>query len=442
MPAIARVMIVDDGESSGQLVASVRAQGFEAVRESLSVTPAEVYAQHPDLIVVDGRSQHDSGLELTRSLKADPATEALPVVLINEDMTAASQRDSLDAGATDVIAPPANAAAFGFRVRALVRLEVMRGELKRRRTIMERFAIDLPSADFDHLALHGSRLLVLGSGEADEEEIAACLDEIFVVDRSGDVIDALGQVSANAYDAVVVLAGEATTEQMVEFCADIRRNVSFFNLPVLLVLPPTALDAAEAAHRERVSDVLFSPVTPEDLRQQLLVWIRHWRYREQLIMAARNTKSLVTIDGLTGLSSYGFFRDYLKDLIADCEAGNKTFALGIIKVADVPEINDAYGYSAGDHLLRQVGQIVNQLVRVEDLAARFRGMEFSMLLPQTGAEAAQLVVDRVAGVVTNTDFLVMGCPHALRPRLSAGLITYAPGDSDKSMLDAALAAVE
>ncbi len=441
MPAIARVMIVDrQGVQSG-LSASVQSQGFETVSETVSISPSSVSAKHPDLVVIDNRADRDAGLALTRALKDDPETESMPVVLIDDDMSADRQRAGLEAGATDVIAAPSNDAAFGFRVRALVRLEVMRAELSRRRDIMERFAIDLPPADLDNLAIHGSRLLLLGNGGGNEAEIAKTLGEVFSVDSVSDSVEAMGTVSANRYDAVIAVANDETVDQIVEFCADIRRNVSFFNLPIIAILPPGQLLAAELAHRERVSDVLFSPVSAEDLRQQLLVWIRHWRYREELIKAARETKSLVTIDGLTGLSSHGFFRDYLGDLIKDCARTNKTFAMAVIQVSDVAGINDTYGYSSGDHLLRQVGQIVNQLVRVEDLAARFRGTEFCMLLPQTSAESANLVLNRVRGVIANTDFLVMGCPHAIRPQLKSGLVTYDHDADGKSILERAQASV-
>ncbi|MDP6952479.1 MAG: hypothetical protein QGF53_06925, partial [Alphaproteobacteria bacterium] len=160
MPAIARVMIVDQlGVQSG-LSASVQSQGFETVSETVAISPSSVSAKHPDLVVIDSRSDRDTGLALTRALKNDPETEATPVVLIDDDMSADKQRAGLDAGATDVIAAPSNDAAFGFRVRALVRLEVMRAELGRRRNIMERFAIDLPPADLDHLAVHGSQILL------------------------------------------------------------------------------------------------------------------------------------------------------------------------------------------------------------------------------------------------------------------------------------------
>jgi len=310
----------------------------------------------------------------------------------------------------------------------------------RRRRVMERFSIDVPPVDIDRMPVDDARVLVVGAPA--DDPATAPLGEEFAVDREDDPMIALGMLAGNQYDAVVVRAKPGTMDEMTQFCADVRRNVTFFNLPVLLTLPEDAVEVANAAHDERVSDVLFDPVDPLDLRQQVLVWIRHWRYRGRLIAAARQTKSIVTIDAVTQLSSHAFLMDYMSDLVEDCEAHERGFALGYIDIRDVAQINRDFGYSAGDHLLRQIGQIVRRLVRVEDMGARYRGKEFCVLLPHTDGEVAHLVVERLASVVRNTEFLLMGCPQAMKPDLGTGWAVYEPGDTPQSLLDRAHGAVK
>jgi len=209
-------------------------------------------------------------LDLTRALLASPKTENVPAVLINSDMSAESQSSSIDAGADDVIGPPINKVALGFRVRSLVCLEVMRSELMRRRDTLERFAIDVPPADLDHMNISGARVLIVGT----PLDAAALenFEDTFTVDSESDPMTALSQLAEMNYSAVIVLASPDTIDDMVEICTDVRRNVSYSNLPVLPVLPS---EAATKAHDIRVSDVLFQPLDILDLRQQALVWIRH-----------------------------------------------------------------------------------------------------------------------------------------------------------------------
>jgi len=441
MTSNARVMIVDQSGAPDQLLESIRAQGFDALCEpAQNLSPERVTAQNPDLIVIDNQKDEAVGIEIARTLKKSPDTQGLPLVMINSDLSEASQVSSLEAGADDVIGSPINALSLGFRVRSLLRLEIMHAELMRRRNTMERFAIDVPPADLERLPIDDAKVLIVGASP--DLTMIDALSEMFALDRESDPIEALGRVAGERYDSVVVAADNSSIDDALEFCTDVRRNVAYFNLPIIVVLPPDATEAATAAHNERVSDVLFAPVDPLDLRQQVAIWIRHWRYRTQLVDAARETKSIVTIDPVTELSSHAFLHDYMTDLIAECEDRDRTFALCYITVRDVEQINRDSGYSSGEHLLRQVGQIVKRLVRVEDLGSRCRSTEFCVLLPHTDLEDAGVVIDRVAGVIRNTEMLLMGCTHSIRPNLGTSVTTYQPGDTSESVLDRARATVK
>lgn len=436
----ARVMIVDQTGADSKLIAAIQGQGFDAVCEAAAnMSPDRVSASDPDLVVINNQNDMAVGLDITRALKASSITEDVPVVLINSDMSAESQANSIDAGANDVIGPPLNDIALGFRVRSLVRLEVMRTELMRRRDTLERFAIDVPHADLERMSTDDARVLIVGSFP--DADSVKTLEQSFAVDIEEDPIDAQGRLAGADYSAVIVMASPDTVDDMVEFCSDIRRNVSYFNLPVLLVLPSEAVAAATKAHEIRVSDVLFQPLDVLDLRQQALVWIRHWRYRGKLIAAARQTKSIVTIDPVTELSTHAFLLEYMASLVQECRDHGRTFSVGYFRLPEVAALNKEFGHAAGEHLLRQVGQIVKRLVRVEDMGSRYHPTELCVLLPHTGGESVPLVVERVASVVRNTEFLLMGCTHAMRPVLEIGWAEYQSGDDAQSVLDRASATV-
>ena len=163
MSSTARVMIVDQSGAPDRLLESVRAQGFEALCEpAQGLSPDRVTAQNPDLIVIDNQTDETIGIDIARTLKQSANTKALPLVMINSDLSEASQVSSLEAGADDVIGSPINDLSLGFRVRSLLRLEVMRAELMRRRNTMERFAIDVPPADLDRLPIDDAKVLIVG----------------------------------------------------------------------------------------------------------------------------------------------------------------------------------------------------------------------------------------------------------------------------------------
>lgn len=70
----------------------------------------------------------------------------------------------------------------------------------------------------------------------------------------------------------------------------------------------------------------------------------------------------------------------------------------IFKERKIPlKVNDSFGHQAGDDLLCLVAEIIRRNLRATDLAARFGGDEFAVLLPETGADAARAVVQRLQG---------------------------------------------
>jgi diguanylate cyclase (GGDEF)-like protein len=127
----------------------------------------------------------------------------------------------------------------------------------------------------------------------------------------------------------------------------------------------------------------------------------------------------------------------MSNLITECQAHNRTFSVGYFKLPEVEAINQEFGYAAGEHLLRQVGQIIKLLVRAEDMGAHYQPTELCVLLPDTSGDSVPLVVERIASIVRNTEFLLMRCTRAMRPLLEIGWAQYQSGDSAQSVLDRA-----
>jgi len=86
-------------------------------------------------------------------------------------------------------------------------------------------------------------------------------------------------------------------------------------------------------------------------------------------------------DPLTSLPNRILFMDQIEDLIAQTRAGGGQFAVMFLDLDGFKNINDTLGHAAGDELLRMVGSRLIRLARSHDVASRFGGDEFAMLLP-------------------------------------------------------------
>ncbi|MDR1444144.1 MAG: GGDEF domain-containing protein [Treponema sp.] len=104
-------------------------------------------------------------------------------------------------------------------------------------------------------------------------------------------------------------------------------------------------------------------------------------------------------DVKTGLYNHGFFIHRLSEEISRTRRSNITSSVIVLDVDKFKNFNDAFGHLAGDKVLEALAITLKQTVRSEDIPSRFGGEEFTMLLPDTGNEAAWSVSERLRNAV-------------------------------------------
>jgi diguanylate cyclase (GGDEF)-like protein len=122
-------------------------------------------------------------------------------------------------------------------------------------------------------------------------------------------------------------------------------------------------------------------------------------YQERLAAEAQREAA---VDALTGLSSYRILRDRLGNEVARTSRSGDPFAVLFIDLDGFKQVNDTYGHRAGSEVLTAVGQVLLKAVRSTDVAGRYGGDEFVVLLVRTdvgGAmRVAEVIRERIASV--------------------------------------------
>ncbi|MBW1716579.1 MAG: diguanylate cyclase [Deltaproteobacteria bacterium] len=106
-------------------------------------------------------------------------------------------------------------------------------------------------------------------------------------------------------------------------------------------------------------------------------------------------KEMTVTDGLTGIYNRTGFKDFLQREFQRAKRYNKTLSLVMIDVDGFKPINDSLGHQAGDYVLRELAACLQKSIRKSDIAARYGGDEFAILLPETEMEEAEVLVKRV-----------------------------------------------
>ncbi|MVV49189.1 diguanylate cyclase [Pseudomonas sp. PB120] len=192
-----------------------------------------------------------------------------------------------------------------------------------------------------------------------------------------------------------------------------------------------------------VGYLIFRPVfVPETSQLQLyaclplmclyplaLGWIC-FRQAHTLGRQKRELLALSRTDSLTGLLNHGAWKDQLEIEFQRCRRQHQGGAIALIDIDHFKTINDTYGHVAGDIVLRQLSKMLKQNLRATDVAGRYGGDEFCVILPDLPLTSAAVVMDAL-----RDRFATLGYEQspALKVSLSIGLSAFNPAHTDATL---------
>lgn len=146
---------------------------------------------------------------------------------------------------------------------------------------------------------------------------------------------------------------------------------------------------------------------------------------------------LATHDGLTGLYNHRTFHKLLEDELARAKRFGRPLSLLMLDVDLFKRVNDAHGHLAGDALLKGLSDLLVKQARAIDRVCRYGGEEFTVILPETGADGATGIAERLRAAVEERLFDI-GNGRAAGVTVSVGVVTYpVHADLPDKLIDAA-----
>jgi len=153
------------------------------------------------------------------------------------------------------------------------------------------------------------------------------------------------------------------------------------------------------------------------------------------------TLELAQEDGLTRLANRRHLMERLKQEVYRAERYHTSLSLIMLDLDKFKSFNDSYGHLKGDELLREFAIMVAHTIRVTDIAGRYGGEEFAIILPNTALKGAIVIAERIRlameGLRIDTG---EGSPPAGRT-ISIGIAEFLPGDTEEKLVGSADAAL-
>ncbi len=218
----------------------------------------------------------------------------------------------------------------------------------------------------------------------------------------------------------------------IEVCRRLKADAALADIPIIFVTARSEPAEETRALEAGGVDFIAKPVNPAVVRA---------RVRTHLTLKAQSDllRSLVFVDGLTGVANRRRFDEALRDEWQHCRRAGTALTLLMIDIDHFKRYNDRYGHLVGDACLKRIAAVLQAgLRRACDVVARYGGEEFACLLPECDQPAGRAKAGELCAAVAALDIPHADSPTAQRVTLSVGVATLRPnGVNDPTALVAA-----
>jgi two-component system cell cycle response regulator len=405
----ARVLIVDDIPTNVRLLdARLTAEYYDVLTASSGREALDICAATDlDIILLDVMMPGMDGFEVCAALKASPKTHHIPVLMLTALDQPSDRVRGLEVGADDFLTKPVDDVQLMARVKSLVRLKNLTDELRARTHTSQQIAIEDAQRAMDAISADGAHILLIDSDPRHAERVRSYLAPRHHVDVLPNPTDAVLKVGEEDYELAIVAMALGDVDPL-RVCSQMRTLERTRNLPILLMAEETDRPRVMRGLDLGINDFIMRPIERNELAARVRTQIRRHRYAVELRESVNHTMALAVTDELTGLYNRRYFERHLGIMLQKAVEQDRDMAVMLIDMDFFKAVNDTHGHDTGDAVLREFALRLRRNIRGVDLACRYGGEEFVVLMPDTDYRQAQGVAERVRTAVAERSFEVGG----------------------------------
>lgn len=435
-----KILIVDD-VATNRIVLKVKLglacyESLQAGDGATALAMARDLA--PDLMLLDLTLPDMDGIEVLRRLRADPATQDMPVVMISASNDRNARLRALQAGADEFLLKPVEEQMLLARIRNLIRVREAGEELRQRDATWRELGFAEPAAGFD---LPGIVALIAARRETAMQWRGMLTphltDRLVVMSRE----EALAETPEGQLPDVYVIGSDVPgAGGGLRLMSDLRSRAGSRHASVCIVQAQGAADIAAIAFDLGANDLMDAGFAPEEMALRLRTLMRRKRTSDRLRASVKDGLRLAVTDPLTGLHNRRYAMPHLERIAERAAQEGRQFAVMLIDLDRFKSVNDTFGHAAGDAVLVEVARRLSQNIRAADLLARVGGEEFLVAMPDADGPTARRAAERLRHAVQALPIALPGGTGQVRPTVSVGLALSAPpgtGEDVQALIDRA-----
>ena len=431
----ARVLVVDDVPTNVKLLeARLSAEYFDVLTATSGVEAlATCERAECDIVLLDVMMPDMDGFEVCRRLKAGLTTHHIPVVMVTALDQPADRVRGLEAGADDFLTKPVSDVALIARVRSLARLKLMTDELRMRALTSRDIGIESPEREAVAELGRDGRILIVDDRASSYERIAEILAGEHTPEIEADPNAGLFHAAEGNYDLLIVSLALENFDGL-RLCSQLRSLERTRNVPILAISDAENNTRLIRGLEIGVNDYLSRPIDRNELLARVRTQIRKKRYAERLRDNVQMSIEMAITDALTGLYNRRYMETHVGTLVEQAASRDKPLTVLVLDIDYFKSINDTHGHDAGDDVLREFALRIRKSIRGIDLACRYGGEEFVVVMPETDLAVATIVAERLRRRIAGEPFPIQQGAREIEVTISIGIAALGGGDNAASVL--------
>lgn len=439
----ARIILVDTAEASREaMVRRLSAQGYQVEAAADPMTGADLaLSAPPAAVIADFWMPSISGIQLCRLLRTEPATAEVPVILRGDDDDPRNRFWAERAGAAGYVRKGRMGELVRMLSKSVVHAEASDGFFIQLGggavDIRERIARYLDQALFESvIAAEIRSLSACGSFERLFDLFAQLFAQVInyrwlaLATRSPRLF-AIHHHPGNAETAELEARAALGIPREAAVLRVIDEDPSSDQSGPELVVCSVPFGGVE------LGQLALAPSASSEKNTEPLVTLvaRELGGPVRIAVLLDEQKRLATIDSLTSLKNRRSFVEQARIEISRCQRYSLPLSLILLDVDHFKTINDTRGHAAGDQVLSSLGSLLARQLRTCDVAARWGGEEFVILLPNTDGAGALVLAERLRAAIEGLS--ISHESAAVAVTASLGAAEYHTGESLESLVDRA-----
>lgn len=433
----ARILVVDDIPVNVKLLeARLMAEYFQVLTASNGEDALRICENGEcDMVLLDVMMPGMDGFEVCKRLKSNPKTMHLPVVMVTSLSQPKERIEGLAVGADDFLTKPVNDLALVTRVKSLVRLKMLTDDLRLRASNGDELAMNYQQIMNDVQSPNErANIIVVDDKAASYEKMVTVLSDAHNVDVETKPTDALFRIVEGEYD-IAIISLDLDNFDSLRLCSHIRSVERTRSLPIVVIANQNQEQTVSRAMEIGVNDYIRRPLEMNELLARMKTQLLRKRYNDCLRASVQQTIEMAVKDPLTNLHNRRYFDMHFTSVYEKAVRTDKPVTAMMCDIDKFKDINDTHGHDVGDAVIREVANRIYKNVRTVDIACRFGGEEFVVIMPDTDTAYASLVAERIRREIEEHPVITRKGAKQIHTTISIGLSSInTEGDSAEDLL--------